>query len=143
MRGKFSMPKNNGIDTIVKEWIAKAEDDLLTASHTLKLGKRCPTGAVCFHAQQCAEKYIKSFLVSEGIKFPKTHDIGALVSLLPQSVRFPLTIEQQRQLTEYASVARYPGSYEPISLTEAKEAVKLARRVKKEFQKFLEKKPLF
>ena len=57
--------------------------------------------------------------------------------------RLPLTIEQQRLLTEYASASRYPGSYEPIPLAEAKEAVKLSRRVKKEIRRLLEKKPLF
>ncbi|MDO8303378.1 MAG: HEPN domain-containing protein [Sedimentisphaerales bacterium] len=137
------MPKNDKVAAIVQEWIVKAENDLLTASHTLKLGKKCPTDTVCFHAQQCAEKYIKSFLVGEDIKFPRTHDIEVLVSLLPKHIHFPLTIEQQRILTEYAAAARYPGSYEPIPLTEAREAVKLARRVKKEIRRLSEAKPLF
>jgi len=143
MRGKFSMHKNDNFEAVVQEWTAKANNDLLNASHTLKLGKRCPTDTVCFHAQQCVEKYIKAFLVAENIKFPRTHDIEVLVSLLHKHIRFPLTIEQQRQLTGYASAARYPGFSEPISLAEAKEAVKIARRVKKEIQKLLGKKPLF
>ncbi len=50
---------------------------------------------------------------------------------------------QQEKLTDYATVSRYPGDYEPISLTEAREAVKLARKVKMEIRQFLEKKPLF
>lgn len=137
------MHKNDKVELIVQEWITKADNDLLTASHTLKLGKKCPTDTVCFHAQQCVEKYVKSFLVADNTKFPRTHDIETLISLLPKHTRFPFTIEQQRQLTEYAATSRYPGFYEPISLTEAKEAVKLARRVKKEIQKLLEKKPLF
>ena len=28
---------------VVREWVVKAENDLLNATHTLKLGKRCPT----------------------------------------------------------------------------------------------------
>ncbi len=35
---------------VVREWIAKAESDLITAVHTLKLAERCPTDSVCFHA---------------------------------------------------------------------------------------------
>jgi HEPN domain-containing protein len=42
----------------------------------------CFTDTVCFHAQQCVEKYLKAFLVLEGIDFPKTHDIGKISALL-------------------------------------------------------------
>jgi len=38
---------------------------------------------------------------------------------------------------------RYPGPYAPVTLTEAKEAVKLARRVRREIRKLLEDRPLF
>jgi HEPN domain-containing protein len=137
------MPKNDKIEIVIQEWHTKADNDLLTASHTLKLGKNCPTDTVCFHAQQCVEKYIKSALVAVNVAFPRTHDIEILISLLPKHIRFSLTIEQQRQFTEYATATRYPGSYEPITLTEAKEAVKHARRIKKEVINLLEKKPLF
>jgi len=36
---------------------------LKNAVHTLKMGRDCPTDTVCFHSQQCIEKYIKAFLV--------------------------------------------------------------------------------
>ena len=41
---------------VLRQWIEKAENDLLNAAHALKLGKRCPTDTVCYHAQQCVEK---------------------------------------------------------------------------------------
>jgi HEPN domain-containing protein len=44
---------------------------------------------------------------------------------------------------KYATVTRYPGDYEPISMAEAREAVKIARRVRWEVRKILEEKPLF
>ena len=69
------MPENDKVITVVHEWVIKAENDLRAASHILKLGEECPTDTVCFHAQQCVEKYLKAFLVLEGIDFPKTHDI--------------------------------------------------------------------
>lgn len=46
-----------------RAWIKKAEGDLKTAEHTLTLKERCPFDTVCFHAQQCAEKYLKALLV--------------------------------------------------------------------------------
>jgi HEPN domain-containing protein len=102
----------------------------------------CPTDTVCFHAQQCVEKYLKAFLVLEEIDFPKTHDIGKIAALLPSRIRVPLTVEEQIQLTNYATVMRYPGEYFPISMREAKKAVRLARRVRMQIRKLLPKQAL-
>ena len=57
------MPDRNKVLTVISEWVIKAENDLTTAAHTLKLGEDCPTDTVCFHAQQCVEKYLKALLV--------------------------------------------------------------------------------
>ena len=50
------MPDRNKVLTVISEWGIKAENDLTTAAHTLKLGGDCPTDTVCFHAQQCVDK---------------------------------------------------------------------------------------
>ncbi len=68
---------------MIREWLAKADNDLKAAAHTLTLGKDCPTDTVGFHAQQCAEKHIKALLILRATAFPKTHDIQVLRSLLP------------------------------------------------------------
>lgn len=57
------MPASEAVLTVVREWIVKAEHDLTAAVQILKLGKAAPTEAVCFHAQQCVEKYLKAVLV--------------------------------------------------------------------------------
>jgi len=127
---------------VAQEWIAKAESDLKSATHLLRI-KDCPTDAVCFHAQQCVEKYLKALLVALGTGIRKTHDLGELMVLLPSRLRPSLSDQEQDKLTEYATVTRYPGNYEPISLSEAREAVAIARRVRREVRKILEAKPLF
>jgi HEPN domain-containing protein len=137
------MPDRDKTTVITREWMSKAENDLKTAAHTLKLGADCPTDTVCFHAQQCVEKYLKAALVVLETPLPRIHDIEALIDLMPKHVRVSLTVEQQRRLTEYATVMRYPGPYEPVTLSEAKEAVKLARRVRREVRTLLEDRPLF
>jgi HEPN domain-containing protein len=121
----------------VQQWIAKAENDLINAEHTLTLGEDGPTDTVCFHAQQCVEKYLKALLVYCGIDFYRTHDIGALQALLPLRVQPALTAEQQEQLTDYAVSARYPGDWEVISLAEAHGAVTLARSVRTQARAWL------
>ncbi len=125
------MPDVDRIYRVAREWIDKAENDLTTAVHVLDLGQACPTDTVCFHAQQCVEKYVKAYLVSKGIDFPQTHDTGALMALVPRDLAGSLSVEEQRRLTAYATTTRYPGEYEPISLSEARRAVATARRVRR------------
>jgi HEPN domain-containing protein len=54
------MPVPPEIREVVRRWITKAEHDLRIAEHALTLGEECPFDMVCFHAQQCAEKYLTS-----------------------------------------------------------------------------------
>ncbi len=71
---------------VAGEWVEKAEEDLKNATHTLKLGKECPAATVCFHAQQCVEKYVKAALALHGIAFPKTQSAMDLMLDSPSSV---------------------------------------------------------
>lgn len=71
-------------------WVDKAEHDLLAAEHTMELADRGLTDIVCFHCQQCAEKYLKALLVSLGVHFPKTHDLRLLLDLVPKGVSLDL-----------------------------------------------------
>lgn len=126
---------------IAREWVLKAENDLKTAAHTLKLGEDCPTDTVCFHAQQCVEKYLKTVLILAGIDFPKTHDLERLTAMCPELSRPTLSAAEQAILTEYATGARYPG-WGVIELREARRAVSLARRVRRELRAVLPRKVL-
>ena len=135
------MPANEKVLAVVAEWVIKAENDLKTAAHTLKLGKDCPTDTVCFHAQQCVEKYFKACLVLEGVDFPKTHELARLTHRLPNAVRKCLTADDLDMLTEYATWARYPGWGE-ISLTQARRAVALARRARAVVRRLLPRQAL-
>ncbi len=136
------MHENDRVLWVVREWVQKAENDLKNAVNTLKMGEDCPTDTVCFHAQQCVEKYLKAFLVSRDIDFPRTHDIGNLVDLMPRNVRIRLSVEEQQRLTAYATTMRYPGEYEPLSLAQARKAVAIARRVRGELRAILSRKIL-
>jgi HEPN domain-containing protein/predicted nucleotidyltransferase len=123
--------------SVIREWLRKAEHDLITAAHTLKLGKEAPAETVGFHAQQCVEKYIKALLVFLGTPFPKTHDITALRALLPPRLRPKLTVNVQKRLTRYAVVLRYPDLGPDVTVAEARKAVAIARRVRKEVRRHL------
>ncbi len=130
------MQERDQLYAVAREWVAKAEGDLKTAAHTLQLGSECPTDVVCFHAQQCVEKYLKALLIVTGLDVPRTHDLERLTAMLPKRARPVYTIEEQARLTDYATAARYPGWGE-IPLAEARRAVAVARRVRTAVRKSL------
>ncbi len=134
--------RDQGLLEALSQWVTKADNDLLSAAVLLKLGARCPTDTTCFHAQQCVEKYLKALLVLRGIPFAKTHNIRLLINMLGSQVPVDLEASVLDRLTDYATVSRYPGEEETISLTEARQAVRIARRVRSEIRRFLPKRAL-
>lgn len=131
------MPAPDPLVTLLREWLAKAENDLKNAVNTLKMGADCPSDTVCFHAQQVIEKYLKALLVFRATPFPKSHDIHALRALLPVRLRPKLDRKTQDRLTRYATVRRYPAPDPDITLSEARRAVAVARRVRGEVRRLL------
>lgn len=115
---------------VAREWFDKAEEDVRVASILMKVGAECPTASIGFHAQQGAEKYLKGLLAFHGIAIPKTHDLERLVALVPQNIRIRLSLRDQRTLTTYATVTRYPGDYEPLTVPEARNALAMARQLR-------------
>lgn len=115
---------------LTRQWIEKAEEDLLNAEHTLTLGDACPVGTVCFHAQQCVEKYLKALLTCREIPFPKTHDLIVLFNRLGGESGLSLGVELFHPMNRYSTETRYPGDWEPIGMKEAVEAVETAKRVR-------------
>ena len=116
-------------------WVEKAEEDFAPAKSALRRKKPLLTG-VCFHAQQCAEKYMKALLVSKNAIFPKTHDLLMLNNLC-STVGIFLEIDPKllNTLTDYAIRTRYPG--EGATLEDAKEAMEITKSVRSFARRFL------
>ena len=88
---------------ITQEWINKAEADFATAQRELQVQQRPNYDAVCFHAQQCIEKYLKACLQEESIAFTKTHDLNRLLDLLlPTQPEWEFLYPALYALTVYA-----------------------------------------
>jgi HEPN domain-containing protein len=67
--------------------------------------------AVCFHGQQCAEKYLKALLEELGLTVPKTHDLDHLLTeLRPQHPALGKLRRGLVFLTDFAVDTRYPGN---------------------------------
>ncbi len=85
--------------------------------------------AVCFHAQQCVEKYLKALLQEYGIAFGRTHNLEAL--LMPLLDRHPKGAPMRptlRELTAYAVDTRYPGESSDKEM--ARQALAQCRRAR-------------
>jgi len=94
----------------VAEWVSKAEGDFLTAGRELRARKLPNYDAVCFHAQQCAEKYLKAVLQENDKRIPKIH---FLLELLAMILKFDGSYEFLKAdlevLEDHAVRFRYPG----------------------------------
>ena len=121
----------------VREWVRYADDDLTYARHGLGIKEQCPFRLVAYHAQQCAEKYLKSYLVLAGVDFPYAHDIERLLSLCGSAGASVDGLLGAAELTPHAVVARYPGEADEVVRTDAERAVQLAELVKQAVRQWL------
>lgn len=95
---------------ITLEWVAKAEGDYAIVERESRVRKHRNNDAICFHAQQCAEKYLKARLSEAGISFPKIHDLTILLDMVQKLE--PMWETHRRDLaflTDFAVKFRYPG----------------------------------
>lgn len=113
----------------VAEWVSKAEGDFITAGRELRARKSPNYDAVCFHCQQCAEKYLKAVLQANNKHIPKIHFLLELLALV---LKFDTSYEFLKAdldtLEGYAVIFRYPGDFaEKDQAQSAYQAVKVVR----------------
>ncbi len=119
----------------LKSWLAHAEDDFESANTLIRRRKPLRYSG-CFHAQQCAEKYMKSLLIFKDQGFPKTHDLSMLNDLCRASgILLGIPEDKLELLSAYAVGARYPG--DDPTLEETKEAIEIASSVRQFARVFL------
>ena len=70
------------INPLTLERVRKAETDYLAMKALQQISAPDMQDQVCFHAQQCVEKYLKAWLQEANIPIPRTHDLNALLVLI-------------------------------------------------------------
>lgn len=130
------MHPNEEIILKVKKWINYAEEDLRLAKHSLTLESGCPFRLTAYHAQQCAEKYLKAFLVFHQIDYPYTHSITRLLEICADLINTNELTEAET-LTPFAITTRYPVEDEEVTKEEAIEAIRIADLVKEKITRQL------
>lgn len=94
-----------------QDWVKKAEGDFRTAARESKVTKQPNYDGVCYHSQQCAEKYLKAFRVFAGMPYKRTH---ALIPLLEDCLEIDSTFEFIRDQCDDITgidLFRYPGDF--------------------------------
>ncbi len=113
---------------LLKQWISKADNDLLAAKILLQANPII-LDIACFHCQQAVEKYLKTFLIFRDIDFAYTHNLDYLLQCCKEvDATFP--VYDFKTLGLFAVTARYPHDAIAPELAEAKEFYLLASVVK-------------
>ena len=124
------------------------ENWLQFASEDLRLAELAQSediyNQVCFHAQQCAEKVLKAFILQRGKIHPQTHRLSDLLNHLGKNV-FKELQEDIISLDRFYILTRYPDAL-PGSLPQglptkrnAEKALDIAKSVFKRAQEVLAK----
>ncbi len=93
-----------------REWVDRAEADYAAALLLRRSRKKHARDIVCFHLQQCVEKYLKARLVEAAIGFPKIHDLERLLDLtVTVEPLWAVLRPSMATITDYAVEVRYPG----------------------------------
>ncbi len=114
----------------VAEWVRVAESDYEAALALARPRKNPLHQSVCFHCQQCAEKYLKAFLQLHGTEPPRIHSLLNLnKSCAKIDGTFLLIGDLVERLDPYAVETRYPGY--SLEKEDAREAVATMKEIRK------------
>ena len=112
-----------------RQWVSKAEGDFHVAERELLVTDQPSYDAICFHAQQCSEKYLKAFLSEKGVPFPPTHLlVDLLILCLPIDPDLEMLRKDLEDLTVYGVRVRYPGF--DATLPAAQQAIASCARIR-------------
>lgn len=117
------------MNPLTLEWVEKAEGDYITATREFRARKAPNFDAVCFHAQQVAEKYLKAVLQEHAYPIPKTHSLADLMALCMKIDPIYQMVQPALNIMDgYAVQFRYPG--QSANKVEAKTALTAAKIVR-------------
>ncbi len=113
----------------VAEWVQEAEADYKNARTIARRRKDRTPKSVCWLCQQCAEKYLKAFLIRHSQPFPFRHDLielGNLCRAIDEDFR--LIVTELEELNAYGPAFRYPGP--TATMEDAQSALKAIKRMR-------------
>ena len=117
------------INPLTLERVRKAESDWVSIKR-LQYPSLTPDvyEPICFHAQQCIEKYLKAWLQEANLRVPRTHNLNVLLRLI-----VPMHPEWRAWRTDFATFTPYAVDvrYETFATeAEVKHAVRVCTEVR-------------
>lgn len=119
---------NEETKNYIRQWIEKAGDDLIVIEKLTEF-EVVATSAVCFHCQQVVEKYLKAFLIANGVEIRKTHNIEFLLAEC-EEFDSDFSLIDPKDLNDFGVDVRYPGDIYSPSIEETLEHKQIALDVK-------------
>jgi HEPN domain-containing protein len=113
-----------------EDWAAKAEMDFKAALDLASRKKEPLPDKVVYDCAQCAEKYLKAFLVKHKETFRYRHDLRELnTKCVAVDATFASLDNDLRTLNRWSSEVRYPGV--SAASDDVKDAIAAVKRVRK------------
>lgn len=124
---------------IAREWFEKGSHDLEGAK--ILFAEKHLTDTIAVLIQQAVEKYLKGFLLYNGWRLEKIHDLVRLLAEASKYRKDLLEFEEHcRRISEYYFESRYPGrTQEEYSREEIKESLEIADRIIKRIEETIGK----
>ncbi|MBI2252044.1 MAG: HEPN domain-containing protein [Armatimonadetes bacterium] len=93
--------------------------------------------AVCFHSQQCIEKYFKAVMQENEIEFGRTHDLNLLLekikNIIPELAEFK---EALLEINSFAVEVRYPGILMEVDKEDAQNSSTIMKNIREITRKY-------
>lgn len=127
---------------IIREWLDKADEDFGFASVSMDDEVEY-FPQICFHFQQAAEKYLKSYIVAHELEFKKIHELRVLLKICSKHNKDMVCLKDAcEKLDQYYIETRYPvhwpTKFAKTDAVEAKEAsAVIGNYIKNILRKFL------
>ena len=120
---------------VVREWLQKAEEDY---NAVVKLEPAETPCVICFHCQQCIEKYLKAFLTACGEIPPPTHNLIRLNSTATEYEKsLDAIYDFLEELNPYSVAIRYPGM--SVTSEDAERAIEIMNNLRLRLKDLIDK----
>ena len=116
---------------MTEKWLQKADDDLKFAIASFKEFDEFYS-QMCVLCHDAAEKYLKTFLVSEGKEVEKIHNLTKLLNdclKISKDKNFENFKEECKILNLYYVPLKYPADYPEANKEQAEEAMDIAEEI--------------
>ena len=125
---KTIKPEKYDMNPLALEWIRKADGDYTVMLLNHESSAPVHDG-ICFHAQECIEKYLKAWLQEAEIPFSKTHNLRDLLGLIvPTIPAWDVWADDFAPFATHAVDFGYPGK--SATTEDAQHAVRICTQVR-------------